>query len=148
MSAAITRLSLALQQVNYPGYTFKIISDSDASDSLFYLRATFMAQDNKTKVVARQLTRKWLLSEHMTNSELVQTALKCVLTSIEHEAREQFEYMGAPVFGPHFDVDELVVLCSFGRDVAGGRIDRREPVDAPLETGEADALPYSAGARA
>jgi hypothetical protein len=44
----------------------------------------------------------------------VQTAFKCVLTSIEHEAREQFTYSGARVFGPHFDVDALAQLCVSG----------------------------------
>lgn len=126
MSAAIARLTLALQQVKYPGYTFHIQNDvAEAYGNTFFLRASFMPEDVKTKRVERQFTRKWLLSEHMTNSELVQTALKCVLTSIEHEARENFTYMGAPVFGPHFDVDDLVLLCAQGQATAGGRVDRR-----------------------
>nr|WP_315206420.1 hypothetical protein [uncultured Albidiferax sp.] len=61
----------------------------------------------------------------MTPSEVVQTALKCVLTSLEHEARENFKYKGAPIFGPHFDVDDLAVLCADGGDTAGGRVDHR-----------------------
>nr|WP_315206808.1 hypothetical protein [uncultured Albidiferax sp.] len=131
MSSAITRLSLALQQVTYPGYTFSIVGDSDASSDSIYLRASFMAPDTHTKVLVRQHTRKWLLSEHMTPSEVVQTALKCVLTSIEHEARENFKYMQVAIFGPHYDVDDLVVLCSQGGGVAGGRVDRRSAlVDA------------------
>lgn len=54
--------------------------------------------------------RKWLLSRHMTRSELVQTALKAVLTAEEHEAREKFLYRGQPIFDPHFDVERLVEL--------------------------------------
>nr|WP_315237674.1 hypothetical protein [uncultured Albidiferax sp.] len=131
MPSAITRLTLALQQVTYPGYTFAIVGDTDALSGAFYLRASFMAPDTHTKALALQHTRKWLLSEHMTPSEVVQTALKCVLTSLEHEARENFKYMDAPVFGPHFDIDDLVVLCSQGGDTAGGRVDRRiSEVDA------------------
>lgn len=56
-------------------------------------------------------SRKWWLSPHMTKSEVVQTALKAVLTAVEHEARERFRYRGKPIFGPHFDVDRLVELC-------------------------------------
>ena len=52
----------------------------------------------------------------MTPSELVQTALKCVLTSLEHEAREHFTYRGAAIFGPHFDVEALVRIAD-RRDV-------------------------------
>lgn len=55
--------------------------------------------------------RKWQLSKHMTKSELVQTALKAVLAAEEHEAREQFIYCGAAIFGPHFNVDFLVEVC-------------------------------------
>lgn len=51
--------------------------------------------------------RKWMLSEHMTDSELVQTAFKACLAWEEHECRESFLYRGQRVFGPHFDVDVL-----------------------------------------
>ncbi|NOS72036.1 MAG: hypothetical protein HOP33_19175 [Verrucomicrobia bacterium] len=72
------------------------------------LRARFMAKDIVTGEPEEQFTRKWLLSEHMTRSEIVATALKCVLTSEEHEAREDFLYRGQRIFGPHLDVEELV----------------------------------------
>lgn len=51
--------------------------------------------------------RKWRLSQHMTDSEIVQTMLKAVLTAQEHEAREGFLYRGKAIFDPHYDVDLL-----------------------------------------
>ncbi|WP_293222251.1 hypothetical protein [Ottowia sp.] len=48
------------------------------------------------------------------SSELVQTALKCVLTSVEHETREQFRFRGQAIFGPHFNVEQLATLCKQG----------------------------------
>ena len=51
--------------------------------------------------------RKWMLSQHMTKSEVVMTALKAVLTAVEHESREQFKYRGRSVYDPHYDVDKL-----------------------------------------
>ena len=56
--------------------------------------------------------RWWRLSHHMTKSELVQTALKAVLTAEEHEAREHFLYKGVPVFGPHINVDALWTVAT------------------------------------
>jgi hypothetical protein len=56
---------------------------------------------------AWQNGRKWRLSVHMTESEVVQTALKAVLTALEHEAREGFEYRGVAIYGPHLDVEKL-----------------------------------------
>lgn len=51
--------------------------------------------------------RKWRLSAHMTDSEVVQTALAAVLAFEEHEAREAFRYRGLAIFSPHWNVDRL-----------------------------------------
>lgn len=98
-----------LAQVKFLGYAFRIVGDFQRSA---YLQAVFDAPCNvQGGADTTQTTRKWLLSRYMGPSELVQTAFKCVLTSIEHEAREQFTYKGAAIFGPHFDVERLVLLC-------------------------------------
>lgn len=82
------------------------------------LQVHFIGVDASSGLPALVHGRKWLLSEHMTKSELVQTAFKAVVTALEHEAREHFLYKGRPVFGPHFDVDELSLLAASGnRDV-------------------------------
>jgi hypothetical protein len=47
-----------------------------------------------------------------TRSEIVQTCIKLVMTSMEHRAREGFTYRGKRVFGPHFDVDAIWQLCA------------------------------------
>lgn len=110
MSGPLARTVLSL--VEFPGYTFHLVGDFKGAT---YLQASFRAPCNFSGGKAvRQKTRKWQLSAHMTNSELVHTALKCVLTSIEHEAREQFRYRNAAIFGPHFDVERLVELCGHG----------------------------------
>ncbi len=96
-----------LQQVTYPGYLFEV----NLEDERMYLRAVFHAPCAETGYVEQQFTRKWYVSREATRSEIVQTALKCVLTSIEHEAREIFKYRGRAIFGPHFDVEQLVELC-------------------------------------
>lgn len=55
--------------------------------------------------------RKWDLSEHMTESEIVFTIFKATLTFIEHELREQFLYKGKRIFDPHIDVNALLSVC-------------------------------------
>lgn len=66
--------------------------------------------------------RKWLLSKHMTVSEIVQTAWLATMTAIENEAREQFLYRGETVLNPHLDAEELVRVRKAGatdkRDMA------------------------------
>lgn len=52
--------------------------------------------------------RKWYVSHFSVPGEIVQTCLKAVLTSLEHECREHFTYKGVRVLAPHFDLDWLV----------------------------------------
>lgn len=79
-----------------------------------YLQVQFEAPCNVTGESQHQHGRKWLLSPHMTRSELVTPALKAVLTAVEHEAREEFLYRGEMIFAPHFDVEDLVTLSQTG----------------------------------
>lgn len=72
-----------------------------------YLQTRFVENDIVTGEPALQAGRKWILSKHMTKSEVVTTAFKAVLTATEHEVREQFRYRGRMIFGPHFNVDVL-----------------------------------------
>lgn len=87
-----------------------------------FLQGIYCDADIYTGYREIQHTRKWLLSPSMTDSEIVQTAFKCAITSAEHRAREGFRYRGARIFGPHFDCEDLVRLCEDGREEAGGRI--------------------------
>jgi hypothetical protein len=103
-----------LAACQYPGYTF-IVRETHGG---IVLQAKYLDPDIFTETLETQLTRKWLLSPHMTYSEIVQTAFKCILTSMEHRAREHFLYKGRRIFGPHFNVDELHKICD--------RLDARE----------------------
>jgi hypothetical protein len=78
-----------------------------------YLQVTFWAPDLTTKKLELQKSRKWVLSYHMTKSEVVSTVLKAVMTALEHEARETFKYKDKAIFGPHFDVDWLTKSPQF-----------------------------------
>lgn len=115
--ALVVRASELLRSVAFLAYEFHV-SDSRGS---VYLRAEYDEPDIYTGVVERQHTRKWLLSPLMTDSEIVQTAFKLCMTSMEHRCREGFQYKGARIFGPHFDVNDLAALCLL-RENAGGRI--------------------------
>jgi hypothetical protein len=114
----VERATKLLAEVKLPDYTF-IVALSRAGVTL---RASYMEPDiyHPTEGEHVQLTRKWVLSPHMTDSEIVSTAFKCALTSYEHRVREHFTYRGRRIFGPHFDIEDLVLLCR-DRENAGGR---------------------------
>jgi hypothetical protein len=92
----------------FEGYAFEV----NAGHGGIHLQATYLDADIVTGEPAVQHTRKWLLSPHMTRSEIVQTCFKLVMTSMEHRAREGFTYRGKRVFGPHFDVEALWQICA------------------------------------
>lgn len=96
-----------LYAVQYRNYIFKVRQRSDS----LYLQATFLERDALGGDPTLQHTRQWMLHPDMTNSELVTTALKLVLTSVEHEARENFKYRDRAIFGPHYNVDALHEVC-------------------------------------
>lgn len=98
-----------MSEVRFRDYIFKVVFEREGYRH--YLQAEYYEPDIVTGEVELQKTRKWLLSPHMTKSEIVQTAFKCALTSMEHRTREHFLYMGERVYSPHYDVDALVELC-------------------------------------
>lgn len=102
-----------LRDVKYKDWSFYVGSER-AGDGGWrhYLQVKFLARDvDSYGASTLEQGRKWWLSEHMTRSEVVQTALKAVLTAEEHEARENFMYRDRRIFGPHIDVDTLWEVC-------------------------------------
>lgn len=89
----------------------------------FFVQIQFRGRDNFTGELHQAWGgRKWYVSKHATRAEVVQTCLKAVLTALEHEAREQFTYVGVPIFHPHVDIDRLTA-------VAMSKVERAPMVD-------------------
>ena len=94
-----------LDLVRYRDWEFHAIEQSNGEA---FLQLSWVGPDTDSTEFAELKSRKWKLSPWMTKSEVVQTAFKAVLTAEEHEAREAFRYRNVAIFGPHFDVDDLV----------------------------------------
>lgn len=103
----INEIAAVVSDIRHDGFIFRVAHDLGAP----YIQLLCHGNDARTNEPVLWSSRKWRLSLHMTRSEIVQTALKAVLTAVEHEARERFLYKGQPIFGPHHDVDALVELC-------------------------------------
>lgn len=109
-----------VNDLHFNDWVFSVKTEHD----LMFLRVSFMTEDNWetdiSKSIIQHRGRWWVISEHMTRSEVTQTALKAVLTAIEHEAREQFLYQGKAIYGPHLDPDALLEVAD--------RVDVRDPI--------------------
>lgn len=114
---SVMQAMIWLRAVEFMDYRF---SCRESHGGVF-LQAHYVDRDIYTGKLEPQTTRKWLLSPSMSESEVIQTAFKCCVTSMEHRAREAFKFRGARVFGPHFNIHDLVRLCQDGREAAGGR---------------------------
>jgi hypothetical protein len=104
----ISEMQTVAGQVGFSDYDFLVL---ESAHGFSYLQAAYYEPDTVTGVVGRQYTRRWLLSPEMTKNEIVSTAFKCVLTSMEHKTREWFLYRGRAIYQPHYDVDALYEIC-------------------------------------
>lgn len=102
------RVEAILSQVAYPGLEFQTLSEGPGR--VFLRVHNPEGIDNVTSEDMPWSGRWWRLSEHMTDSEIVGTAFKAIITCLEHEARENFLYKGQAVYDAHLDVEELVKL--------------------------------------
>lgn len=104
----LEELKKICDRVRYPDHTVVVMERPDG----FYVQMHYLEEDidSSDKEPTVQTTRKWYVSRHATPSEVVQTLLKCALTSAEHRVREHFLVDGVRVFGPHLDIDQLVAF--------------------------------------
>lgn len=100
------RFRAILEHVRFHDWHF--IVDFDGSRPYLQVQATDPC--SVTGELHRWHGRKWFLSGHMTDSEVVQTAFLAVMTAVEHETREHFTYGGHAIFGPHYNVNRLARL--------------------------------------
>jgi hypothetical protein len=96
-----------LRRISYPGFEYVLRHDGH-----FYLQIDCKGKCNVTGEDLSWSSRKWRLSTHMTDGEVVQTAFMATMTAIEHETRENFKYRNVTVFDPHYDIEKLVALRS------------------------------------
>jgi hypothetical protein len=77
-----------------------------------YLQIVYKAFDTKTNdgVYKEWRGRKWQLSEHMTDDEIIKTAYAAFEAAVKHEAMEGFKVDGITLFNPHVDFEELLKI--------------------------------------
>lgn len=96
--------SVILSHISYKDWIFFTFHKDDYS----YLQIMLTEQGNEWK------SRKWLLSDHMTESEFIQTVFLAVMTAEEHEIREKFTYYGEAVLSPHTDLNKIASFLMNG----------------------------------
>ena len=92
-------------RIRYKNWVLNLALDGERA----YYQWAFEAPDPTVPghPVKRWTSRKWFLSIHMGEGELVQTAFMAALTAEEHEARESFFYEQDRPFQPHVDFNAM-----------------------------------------
>jgi TRAP-type mannitol/chloroaromatic compound transport system substrate-binding protein len=104
----LTEMRDVVSEVSFPEYKFGVY---ESTKGYTYLQAWYDEADTVTGLMAVQYTRRWMLTPEMSKSEIVSTAFKCALTSMEHKTREWFLYRGAAIYQPHYNFDDLLSIC-------------------------------------
>lgn len=98
------KLRAILDMVKYKSWYLHV----NTEDGRPYLQWQFTGPCAVTGKVEHQPCRKWFLSQHMTEGELVQTAFAAALQAEEHECREFFMYAGHRIMNPHLSLQALI----------------------------------------
>lgn len=95
------------------GIDFKVRVERDNVDPVngrIFIQIVFNAACTKTGEPQEWHGRKWYLSEHMTNDEIVKTVYSAYKAAIEHEVMESFKVDGIILFNPHLDFEKLLEI--------------------------------------
>lgn len=72
--------------------------------------------DGKCNVTGEPLPwrgRKWMLSYHMCQTEIVRTAFMAVEAAVLHEVTENFKYFNIAPFNPHIDIKSMLIMAAY-----------------------------------
>lgn len=75
-----------------------------------FLQVVYNAPCTKTGQMQEWCGRKWYLSEHMTDDEIIKTAYAAYKAAVEHEVMEGFKVAGTVLFNPHVDYKALLSI--------------------------------------
>ena len=102
----INKVKSILSEVSCNDYSWRITKINDYVS----IQVEYPEKDIKSGVLELQVGRHWLIPETYGTGQILQTALKAILTSYEHRVREHFLWREKAIFQPHFDPEELLKI--------------------------------------
>ena len=108
MEEFLERLDRIVEEIRLADdFTITIGRDQEVTEGRFYFQIRCWRKDAITGDMGFGTGGKAYLSEHATDSELVQTIFGLYKAYWEHEARETFAWKGRRIFGPHISSEAL-----------------------------------------
>lgn len=95
--------------INVLNTEFKVLAEKDkVSGDRKYVQLAFKSPCTETGELTNWTSRKWYLSEYMTEDEIVKTCFLAIKQCIEHEVMEGFKFDNTIVFNPHVNFRALL----------------------------------------
>lgn len=95
------------------GRTFGVKVENDLkvkSGGRTFIQIVYSSACTKTGKEDIWKGRKWYLSEHMTDDEIVKTIYCAFEAAVKHEIMEGFKVDGKILFNPHVNFEELLKI--------------------------------------
>jgi hypothetical protein len=92
-------------------HSFELRIERDNKDperGRIFLQVSYISPDTKTGIAEEFRGRKFYLSDHMIQDEIVKTAYLAFKLAVEHEVLENFTIDGKILFNPHTPFQELL----------------------------------------
>lgn len=100
----IESISKMVSDVQYRDWNFVIKKKGNG----FLLQIQFWGEDtDHPGKYELQKCRKWYISPHSCDAEVVRTCFIAVKQAEEHELCERFRFMGKQIYNPHIDPVQL-----------------------------------------
>lgn len=104
-----------VDDITYPFLQIELLERELGSGTEFaVVRVGAFRADSITGETKLQMGRKWPLSIHMCESEIVQTVFSAITQWEEHERRETFRFCKQRIFSPHLNLSRLATLLEDG----------------------------------
>lgn len=116
------RFEAIASRITFPGMVIEVIHEQAMRDGGksplhvgHYLRC--YCPNGRCNATGERIAwrgRKWRLSRHMTDMEVVNTAFLALVTVYEHELRELFKVDGVAIMDSHRDLDDVIRFMRTG----------------------------------
>lgn len=77
-----------------------------------FIQIQYKTRCTKTRKLQQWSGRKWYLSSHMTEDEIIKTCYSAFKTAVEHEVMEGFKVNNIILFNPHINYKELLKISN------------------------------------
>lgn len=93
-------------------FGWRLEHDQEFEGGRVFFQLFYYAPDAKGNGAKEWSGRKWYLSRHMTNDEIIKTAYAAFEACVKHEVMEGFKVDGKTLFNPHVNFEELLKVSS------------------------------------